>query len=160
MTSRDTRYLKQRVDGLWLVQLAVPRGLRATLGMEVVQKSLRTKDYAKAIKRRDEIVANIRDNFKRTVEGRRTKPDYAFIDLWQSLADAGFYRPADGFRYLGQRFYFKRSDGLLTTWSSKCGDCQKPFTFEAPGRFPPRDPERLCNSHRKKSAKANKRSKK
>lgn len=141
---KDTRYLKQRGDGLWLVQLAVPRALRKALGKEIVEKSLRTADYATAIGRRDEVVANIRDTFAAASRGRPKEADLAIIDLWQRLADAGFYRPADGFTYHGRRYRLVRSNGERSTWITTCGRCLRKFSFESPGRFPPRHPRRTC----------------
>lgn len=144
MKAKDTTYLKKRSDGPWLVQVAVPRPLRKLLERDIIEKSLRTQDHGIALQRRDEVVANIRDAFNRAKRGYWTEPDFAFIDLWQDLADAGFYRPSDGFTYCGQRYSFVGFDKDMSTWSSRCNKCERLFRFSSPGRFPPRKPRRSC----------------
>ncbi len=60
----DTKYLRQR-RGRWLVQVAVPRDLRATIGKAVIERYLRTSSLAEAKRRRHAVVAEILEMFDR-----------------------------------------------------------------------------------------------
>lgn len=81
MTRRDTRYLKQRANGLWLVQVAVPRALRKKLRKDVIEKSLRTDDYLVAVRRRDKVLPLIRQAFERAKIGRLSVRDFNLVNL-------------------------------------------------------------------------------
>jgi len=81
MSRKDTRYLKQRPDGLWLVQVAVPRALRKKLGKDLIEKSLRTDKHSIAIRRRDEVLPVIRQGFERAKRGKLSDKDFQAVNL-------------------------------------------------------------------------------
>jgi Domain of unknown function (DUF6538) len=81
MSRKDTHYLKQRPDGLWLIQVAVPRALRKKLGKDLIEKSLRTDVYRIAVRRRNEVLPIIRQAFERAKKGRLSDPDFNCVNL-------------------------------------------------------------------------------
>lgn len=80
MNRKDTRYLKRRADGLWLVQVVIPRVLQRKLGKEVIEKSLRTDDYRVAVRRRDEVLPIIRQSFERAKHGRLLDRNFKWVN--------------------------------------------------------------------------------
>ena len=60
----DTKFLQKRRDG-WYVQIVVPRDLRRALGSHSLIRSLRTRDFTVAQRRRWQYVEEAHEEFDR-----------------------------------------------------------------------------------------------